>query len=75
MSGGRAFFPYSEPELLEACSRIANELRAQYSIAYYPSARPRGGEFRKLKVRLAAPAGLPRMTARTRAGYRVGGLD
>src|SRR4030095_11857162 len=40
MTGGRAFFPdaYNEPELVEICTRIALELRHQYSIGFYPNA-------------------------------------
>ena len=39
MTGGRSFFPnaYNEPELVEICTRIALELRHQYSVGFYPT--------------------------------------
>jgi Ca-activated chloride channel family protein len=68
-TGGRAFFPSSEVELLDYCIRIALELRHQYSIGFYPSARDQTGRWRKLKVRVNPPPGLPHLAVRTREGY------
>jgi Ca-activated chloride channel family protein len=48
-----------------AFGRIAQELRSQYSVGYYPKNLKQDGRFRKVEVRINR-AGL---TARTRQGY------
>lgn len=68
-TGGRAYFPTSDGELLDICAQIALELRNQYTIAYYPSTDIRDGRWHKIKVKLQSPPGLPRLTLRTRDGY------
>jgi Ca-activated chloride channel family protein len=68
-TGGRAFFPTSEGELMDICAQIALELRNQYTIAYYPSTDIRDGRWHKIKVKLHSPPGLPRLMLRTRVGY------
>ena len=68
-TGGRAFFPTSEGELMDICAQIALELRNQYTIAYYPSTDIRDGRWHKIKVKLHSPPGLPRLMLRTRDGY------
>jgi Ca-activated chloride channel family protein len=69
MTGGRAFFPASEEELLDVCTQIALELRHQYSIGYYPTANVRDGRWHKLKVKVNPPPGLPRLAVRSKEGY------
>ena len=68
-TGGRAYFPTSEAELMNICSQIALELRNQYTIGYYPSCNIRDGRWHRLKVKLETPEGLPRLVVRTRDGY------
>lgn len=69
ISGGRSFFPNSDEELVDVCTQIALELRHQYSVGYYPSGDIRDGRYHKLKVKVEAPPGLPRLTVRAREGY------
>ena len=71
MTGGRSFFPnaYNEPELVEICTRIALELRHQYSIGYKPTNFSNDGKWHKVKVKVAPPRGLPRLFVRTKEGY------
>jgi Ca-activated chloride channel family protein len=69
LTGGRAFFPDTPVELDDVISRIALELRHQYSLGFYPTNPPREGEWRKLRVRVNPPRGLPRLTVRARDGY------
>lgn len=69
-SGGRAFFPnaYNEGALLEVCSRIAEELRHQYSIGFYPS-NPRTG-WHHLEIRLKLPKRIGPFHVSHRRGYQ-----
>jgi Ca-activated chloride channel family protein len=68
-SGGMAYFPTSTEGLVAACTRVALELRHQYSIGYYPSSATGDGEWRKIKVTLEPPADMSRLVLRTREGY------
>jgi len=54
-TGGAAFFPRQETELAAAFSRIEEEMRSQYVIAYVPANRARDGSFRKLKIEIVNP--------------------
>lgn len=49
-TGGRAFFPYSTSELSKAFSKIEEELRSQYNLAYKPRNRRKDGTFRSIKL-------------------------
>jgi Ca-activated chloride channel homolog len=69
VSGGRAFFPDTAAEMNEIFERIAIELRHQYSIGYKPKNFVNNGKWHKLKVKVAAPRGLPRLFVRTKDGY------
>jgi Ca-activated chloride channel family protein len=68
-TGGRAFFPSSEEELVDVCTQIALELRHQYSIGYYPTTDIRDGRWHKIKVKVDPPPGLPRLAVRSKEGY------
>lgn len=69
ISGGKAFFPSSGLEMDEIFERVALELRHQYSIGYRPSNFVNNGKWRKLKVKVTPPRGMPRLFVRTREGY------
>ena len=69
LTGGKAFFPRKQKELESIVTRIALELRRQYSIGYLPSNQERNGKWRKVKVRLQPPPGLPSLSVRSREGY------
>lgn len=69
VTGGKAFFPRSPAELEDAITRIALELRHQYSIGYYPTNAERDGEWRKIKVSVKPPRGFPHLTVRAKEGY------
>src|SRR5262249_27604980 len=64
ITGGRAFFPnaYNKPELVEICTRIALELRHQYSLAFYPTDRDSEAKWHKLQVKVNPPKGLGRLS-------------
>ena len=48
-----------------AFGRIAQELRSQYSIGYYPKNLRQDGSYRKIEIKVNRPG----VTARTRQGY------
>ena len=68
-TGGAAFYPRSDVEMDEIFERIALELRHQYSIGYTPKDFQPDGKWRKVKVKVKPPRGLPRLTVRGRDGY------
>lgn len=68
-TGGKSFSPGDSEAMNGAFERIALELRHQYSIGYAPTNIVRGGEWRRLKVAVAQPAGSPRFVVHSRKGY------
>jgi Ca-activated chloride channel homolog len=69
VSGGKAFFPRSHVEMDDIFEQIALELRHQYSIGYKPSNFSNDGKWRKIKVKVTPPRGLPRLFVRAKEGY------
>jgi Ca-activated chloride channel homolog len=69
VSGGKAFFPRSAAEMDDIFEQIALELRHQYSIGYKPSNFSNDGKWRKIKVRVTPPRGLPKLFVRSKEGY------
>jgi Ca-activated chloride channel family protein len=72
VTGGLAFFPTRLEEVSAICSRIAHDIRSQYTIGYTPSNPGRPGEYRTIRVVATAP-NRGKLIVRTRTGYRVGG--
>jgi Ca-activated chloride channel family protein len=56
-------------DLQDIAERISEELRNQYVIGFRPSDMKLDGNWRKLKVRLLPPPGLPQLTVHFRQGY------
>lgn len=73
MTGGRTFRVSNLSELPDIASKISMELRNQYVIGYRPSNRARDGKWRKIKVRLRPPKGLPPLQVYARNGYLAPG--
>lgn len=69
VTGGKSFYPSTAVEMDEIFERIALELRHQYSIGYTPADFQPDGKWRKVRVRVKPPRGLPRLTVRSREGY------
>ncbi|MBL8206893.1 MAG: VWA domain-containing protein [Blastocatellia bacterium] len=65
-SGGKLHRADTLGSLPEAFANIANELRNQYSIGYYPTNQMRAGKYRKIQVKVARKGAV----VRTRPGYR-----
>jgi Ca-activated chloride channel homolog len=69
VSGGKAFFPRSGAEMDDIFEQIALELRHQYSIGYKPANFVGDGKWRRIKVKVTPPRGLPRLFVRSKEGY------
>ena len=65
-SGGRLYEADTIYNLSQAFSNIAEELRHQYSLSYYPTNVKRDGGYRRIKVRVEKSG----MIVRARDGYR-----
>lgn len=69
VTGGKSFYPNTSVEMDELFERIALELRHQYSVGYTPKDFKPDGKYRKIKVKVKPPRGLPRLIVRSREGY------
>ena len=68
LTGGRHLKIAQVADLAEAFTEIANELRQQYSLGYYPKNKGKAGERREIKVRVNRPG----LAVRARDSYVVG---
>lgn len=68
-SGGRMFTVQDVDELPDVAEKIGEDLRNQYLLGYIPTDHQRNGKWRKIRVKLHAPPGLPPLTVYARAGY------
>lgn len=69
MGGGRAFFPDSVNELEDIATRISVELKNQYVLGYTSTNEAVDGKWRKIRVKVDPPKGLPQLNVRTKPGY------
>ena len=69
LSGGRAFTIDNPNDLGDVATKIGVELRNQYVLGYHPSKVVRDGKWRKIKVKLLPPKGLPPLRVYARTGY------
>jgi Ca-activated chloride channel homolog len=69
VTGGRTF-PIGNPnELADVATKIGIELRNQYVLGYRPTSPVRDGKWRKIKVKLNPPKGLPPLHVYAKTGY------
>jgi Ca-activated chloride channel family protein len=68
-TGGRHFVVENVNELPDVAAKIGIELRNQYVLGYSPSNAARDGKYRKVKVGIVQPRGLPQLHAFWRTGY------
>ena len=69
VTGGRMFRVDDVDELSDIAEKISTELRNQYVIGYRPEDLTRDGKWRKVKVKVNPPQGLPPLTIYARTGY------
>jgi Ca-activated chloride channel family protein len=68
-SGGKAFFPYNSNDMESAFDKIAIELRRQYTVGYRPANFAPDRRWHTVKVKVAKPPGIRKITVRARRGY------
>ncbi len=69
VTGGRAFTIDNPNDLADVATKIGIELRNQYVLGYRPNNPTRDGRWRKIKVKLVPPKGLPQLTVYAKTGY------
>jgi Ca-activated chloride channel family protein len=69
LTGGRAFTIDNPNDLADVSTKIGIELRNQYVIGYRPKNPMRDGKWRKIKVKLLPPKGLPPLRVYAKTGY------
>jgi Ca-activated chloride channel homolog len=68
-TGGRMFRVDDLADMGDIAVKISTELRNQYVLGYNPASMQRDGKWRKVKVKLVPPQGLPPLTVHARTGY------
>jgi Ca-activated chloride channel homolog len=68
-TGGRLFRVDDLSEMGDIATRISAELRNEYVLGYKTDNARMDGKWRKVKVKLTPPAGLPQLTVHARTGY------
>ncbi len=69
LTGGRAFTVENVNELPDIATKIGSELRNQYILGYRPSNKSHDARWRKIKVKMRAPKGLPPLSIYAKTGY------
>ncbi len=69
LTGGRAFTIDNPNDLADVATKIGIELRNQYMLGYRPTNPTRDGKWRKIKVKLLPPKGLPPLRVYAKTGY------
>jgi Ca-activated chloride channel family protein len=69
VTGGRTFTIDNPNELADVATKIGIELRNQYVLGYRPTNPARDGKWRKIKVKLIPPKGLPPLHVYAKTGY------
>ncbi|MBZ5508804.1 MAG: VWA domain-containing protein [Acidobacteriia bacterium] len=69
VTGGRMFTISNPNELSDVATKIGIELRNQYVLGYRPNNKVKDGHWRKIKVKLNPPKGLPHLNVYARTGY------
>ena len=69
ITGGRAFTIDNPNDLGDVATKIGIELRNQYVLGYRPKNPGHDGKWRKIKVKLVPPKGLPPLRVFAKTGY------
>jgi len=69
LTGGRTFTADDPNELSDIATKIGEELRNQYILGYRPSNKARDVRWRKIKIKLRVPKGLPPLNVFAKTGY------
>jgi Ca-activated chloride channel family protein len=69
LTGGRTFTIDNPNDLGDVATKIGIELRNQYVLGYRPKNPAHDGKWRKIKVKLVPPKGLPPLRVYAKTGY------
>jgi Ca-activated chloride channel family protein len=69
LTGGRSFTIDNPNDLADVATKIGIELRNQYVLGYRPKRPAHDGKWRKIKVKLIPPKGLPQLRVYAKTGY------
>jgi Ca-activated chloride channel family protein len=69
LTGGRTFTIDNPNDLADVATKIGIELRNQYVLGYRPKNPTHDGKWRKIKVKLIPPKGLPPLRVYAKTGY------
>jgi len=69
LTGGRTFTIDNPNDLADVATKIGIELRNQYVLGYSPKNQAHDGKWRKIKVKLIPPKGLPPLRVYAKTGY------
>jgi Ca-activated chloride channel family protein len=69
LTGGRSFTIDNPNDLADVATKIGIELRNQYVLGYRPKNPGHDGKWRKIKVKLVPPKGLPPLKVYAKTGY------
>ncbi len=69
LTGGKAYFPKSIRELPAICRQIALEIKSQYVLGYEPTNTAKDGAWRKIRLKVNPPMGIPNLHVRGKTGY------
>jgi Ca-activated chloride channel family protein len=69
LTGGRVFSVERLEDLPDIATKIGMELRNQYVLGYHPSNKAHDARWRKIKIKLRAPKGLPPLSVYSKTGY------
>jgi Ca-activated chloride channel homolog len=68
LTGGHSFRGHVD-ELQDICSKIAQELKSQYVLGYTSTNLNKDGKYRKVRVKVSSPPGMPKLNVRAKDGY------
>ncbi len=68
-TGGKYYFPESVDEVESICTRVAHEIRNQYTLGYRPTNVRKDGTWRTVVVKVNSTNKGKRIIARTKRGY------
>ena len=68
MTGGHSYRT-NVNDLEDTCEKIALEMKNQYVIGYKSTNEAKDGKWRKLRLKVNPPKGLPRLSVRAKSGY------
>ena len=69
MTGGRLLVVENPNELPDTAAKIGMELRNQYVLGYRPSNKAHDARWRKIKIKVRPPKGLPPLKVYSKTGY------